>query len=449
MAQADLSKPGKRVKKLLCVTADNRNKYYNMFEQDNGTFIARYGRVGADKEAEDTKDISKWDSTYKEKTQRKKEPYTDKTDNYIGEAKVVTTGGAAKKNEMFAPTRHFDTVSFIKELMNHANISVQQNYDVNVTAVTRAQVAAAQALLDKLSAMAKPGQRTDDLNQTLMDLYMTIPRKMKNTKFHLFLSDDKITQALMSRQGEAGSTKDDMLIGTKQGVSQLISLEQDTLDVMAGQVNTHLVEEAADAGSSKTDLLTNLALDCVPVTAQEAETIKKRMGTDARRFIRAYRVNNGNTSIKFDKHVKEVKNKKSDLMWHGSRSENWWSIFQQGLLIRPSGATHTGSMFGDAIYGASKASKSINYTSINNAGRSYTSGGARKAYLALYDFHLGNQYEIGKWKSEHSSLSLNKLKQLGDYDSVYAKAGYDLVNDEFMIYRPQQCTIRYLIEFGN
>jgi hypothetical protein len=41
---------------------------------------------------------------------------------------------------------------------------------------------------------------------------------------------------------------------------------------------------------------------------------------------------------------------KERLYWHGSRNENWFNIMQTGLLIRPSGAVHTGSMFGDGIY---------------------------------------------------------------------------------------------------
>jgi poly [ADP-ribose] polymerase len=40
---------------------------------------------------------------------------------------------------------------------------------------------------------------------------------------------------------------------------------------------------------------------------------------------------------------------------------------QTGLLIRPSGAVHTGSMFGDGIYFADKAQKSIGYSSLSGS----------------------------------------------------------------------------------
>ena len=61
-------------------------------------------------------------------------------------------------------------------------------------------------------------------------------------------------------------------------------------------------------------------------------------------------------------------------------------------MIRPSGAIHTGSMFGDGIYFANKAQKSIGYSSLR--GSYWTNGGSNKGYLALFDVHVGNQKHI-------------------------------------------------------
>ena len=36
-----------RVAKLIMVTASNNNKYYDMEENPDGTFMVKYGRVGA------------------------------------------------------------------------------------------------------------------------------------------------------------------------------------------------------------------------------------------------------------------------------------------------------------------------------------------------------------------------------------------------------------------
>ena len=61
----------------------------------------------------------------------------------------------------------------------------------------------------------------------------------------------------------------------------------------------------------------------------------------------------------YDDYLKTTDNKRTELYFHGSRNENFISILKTGLLIRPSGAIHTGSMFGDGIYFAPKARKSF------------------------------------------------------------------------------------------
>jgi poly [ADP-ribose] polymerase len=98
---------------------------------------------------------------------------------------------------------------------------------------------------------------------------------------------------------------------------------------------------------------------------------------------KVYKVVNNKTQVKFDKNLEKASVKKKRLYWHGSRNENWFNILQTGLLIRPSGAVHTGSMFGDGIYFADKAQKSIGYTSLR--GSYWAHGGDNKAFLALFD----------------------------------------------------------------
>jgi poly [ADP-ribose] polymerase len=102
-------------------------------------------------------------------------------------------------------------------------------------------------------------------------------------------------------------------------------------------------------------------------------------------------------------------------------------------------------MFGDGIYFADKAQKSIGYTSLR--GSYWAKGGGDKAYLALFEVHLGNQKEILHHDSSCYSLSDKVLKKEG-YDSVFAKGGADLRNNEFIVYKPEQCTITHLVEIS-
>jgi poly [ADP-ribose] polymerase 2/3/4 len=130
--------------------------------------------------------------------------------------------------------------------------------------------------------------------------------------------------------------------------------------------------------------------------------------------------------------------------WHGTRRANMIGITTKGLLIRPSGVIHAGSMYGDGIYWAIHSTKSINYCDV---GGSYWAQGRNKtAYLFLGDVAFGNQEMAG---GSHMYTKRN----IAPNHSVWAKSGgrSGLYNDELIIYNPagpeQQHALRYIIEF--
>jgi poly [ADP-ribose] polymerase len=268
----------------------------------------------------------------------------------------------------------------------------------------------------------------------LLKLYTIIPRKMDNVKNHLF---DEI--------------KDDKSLETAQ---HLLNDEQSALDTMAGQVQLikqqreaakQTAEETSKGKKSKSlTILEQMGLAIeVENDKDTLDLITKLLGPNAKQAKKVYKVRNLKTQNRFDIHMAKVEDKKRRLYWHGSRNENWFNILQTGLLIRPSGAVHSGSMFGDGIYFADKAQKSIGYTSLR--GSYWARGGDSKAFLALFDVHLGKQKEILHHNSSCYSLSKKVLQKEG-FDSVFAKGGADLRNNEFIVYDPAQCTVSHLIE---
>ena len=129
--------------------------------------------------------------------------------------------------------------------------------------------------------------------------------------------------------------------------------------------------------------------------------------------------------------------------WHGTRRANMIGITTKGLLIRPSGVVHAGSMYGDGIYWANSSSKSINYCDVK--GSYWAQGNNKTAYLYLADVAFGNQ------KMAHGSYFYNR-QNIKPYHSVYAKAGIGgVINDEMITYtqsgKNQQHCLRYIIEF--
>jgi poly [ADP-ribose] polymerase len=427
---------GMRYAKLIHVSVDNgktdnSNKVYIMEELPDGTIKCEYGRVGKSLTTE-FKPSHKWDSVYRQKTGKSK-GYTDVTELL---AEVVVDEGQPKDNKVEAIK---DSVvrKLVEELMAYANKSIQRNYKVTQEAVSEQQVSAAQEVLDSIGALIKIGVDVKHVNDMLLKLYTIIPRKMDNVKNHLFSEiNDK---------------------SSLERAQRLLDEEQSALDTMSGQVQLikqqrEAAKEALESKSNKGEVGGLTILEQMGLTIEvetDTETlnlITKLLGPNAHQAKKVYKVRNLKTQSRFDKNLQKAEVKKKRFYWHGSRNENWFNILQTGLLIRPSGAVHTGSMFGDGIYFADKAQKSIGYTSLR--GSYWARGGDNKAFLALFDVHLGKQKEILHHNSSCYSLSKKVLEKEG-YDSVFAKGGADLRNNEYIVYDPSQCTVSHLIEISD
>jgi len=428
MKIADYTVSGKKVVKLICVTENNNNKYYNFYEQSDGNFIAQYGRVKGT-EVTHTYPISNWDKIYRSKI---KKGYQDVTHLYTEsvEKEIADANGDPIK---ITEIQNSLVKKLFDDLQAFANKTVQANYTVNQEDVTQTQVDEAQKIINEISKLMTKSTTKDELNKLLLKLYTVIPRKMKNVKENLLT-------------GYVSSSDIDF-------AHKLIDDEQKLLDTMAGQVEMIRKKKEADKKSSEnasqkqsTDILETLGLDVDEANNKEIDVIRKMMGPNAHQLKHAFKVINKSTERRFSENLKKQKNKKTEMFYHGSRNENWLNILQTGLLIRPSGAVHTGAMFSDGIYFADKAKKAIGYSSLR--GSYWTGGSSNKGYLSIYEVHVGNQKHIYKHDSSCYHITKEKLNN-DNYDSVFAHGGVDLINNEYIIYNPSQCTIRYIIELKN
>lgn len=384
---------------LVMVTSENNNKFYNMVENGNVIDVT-YGRVGC-KETHCTYPISKWDSL---KNSKIKKGYKEVT-NYKTEVKKSVI------NEI----KNDEVKDIVTILLNKARTSIAENYLVSYTEVTQKQLDEAQNVLNSVLEYRTKHVPVAELNNRLLNLYTIVPRKMKRVQENLLSTFD--------------TTK----------LKEIIKNEQELLDTMATQVSQNV-------DSTDKNILEVAGLEMKPVTKTEEKIIKQKLGNNKSQYIRAFKVVNKKTQEAFDKCLQESQNKQTDLYWHGSRTENWWSILSTGLMIRPSGAVYTGSMFGDSIYFANKAQKSIGYTSLSSS--YWAKGNDKKAYLALFEVNIGNQKHIYEHTSACYKLCYEQIQKQG-FDSVFAHAGKSLKNDEIMVYRSQQCTVKYIVEIGS
>ena len=391
---------------LIMVTAENNNKYYNCFpEGDN--FRVEYGRVNSTKTITNYP-MSKWEAQISSKI---KKGYKDVTDLKTALVEEIKTDGTKYKDIENESVRRI-----IEKLRSLARDTVKKNYSVSSASVTEEMVYEAQLVINNLISI----KSVNKFNDELLKLFEIIPRKMDNVRSYLIKSIDEI--------------------------DKVISREQDLLDIMRGQIvtkSTATENKAKEIDNSGITILDEMGITMRECTPEEINEIKECMKESSYHFSRAWRVDNISTRKKYEEFIKAYNIKNTKLLFHGSRTENWFSILKTGLKIRPTNAITTGAMFGFGSYFAPKCQKSIGYTSL---GGSYWAGGKdNTAYMALFDTAYGKPYNVYNFDSKYYSMNFDKLPV--GCNCLHAHAGNGMLrNDEIVYYKTEQMTIKYLIE---
>lgn len=446
-----------KIVKLVMVTAANNNKYYEMKQVSDDIFSVSYGRVGQ-REAINEYSMYQWESKYREKVRK---GYKDVTHLFREELdKKSSKNDSVNSNyqnslNSWAAIKNGEVRELFRHLTQYAQRSLSHNYKVSAAEVTLLQVEQAQTILDnltkkvdfksnKITTKDLENFDTINFNALLLEMYSIIPRKMESVQNYLL-------------EYTAGKNISKQIL---QKARQLLTNEQETLDVMRGEVELRLQQENKDNLKTKAThykkqdektLLDALGIEVSILDekkskdAVQIKRIKKMMQDEVGKFVNAYSIKDIAQEQIFAKNLKESKYRTTELFWHGSRNENWLSIFKTGLVLRPTNALITGKMFGYGLYFADKCRKALNYTSLR--GSYWTGGNENKAFLAIYEVHTGRQLKIEKYENWCGSMTYEKLKQLNsESDSLFAKGGFDLINNEFIVYKEDQCTLRYLVE---
>lgn len=385
---------------------ENNNKFYRMTENGNNIDI-EYGRIGAGGFQTTSYPISKWDTQLRSKL---KKGYEDQT-------RLVAVSITKQKSKDYKEIINQAIASIVERLMSMARQAIKDNYTISSNNVTQIMIDEAQEILGKLN----DAKNVEDFNKHLMTLFKTIPRKMT-----------RVVDCLATSKDEFG---------------KIAQKEQDLLDVMRGQVVQETITVTTEDATDEPErtILETMELEFEDVDANDITIIKKELGQNASKFYKAWRVKNIRTQTNFDNFVKENKIKNRKLLWHGSRNENWWSIACTGLVLRPN-AVISGKMFGFGIYSATESQKSLGYTSYRG---SYWAGGSSdSAFMALMDTAYGTPYDVYSFDSKYHNFNyeaLQKAKQ--GANCLHAHGGTGMLrNDEIIVYKEEQMTIKYLVE---
>ena len=386
----------------------NNNKYYKMIPR-GASWLAEYGRVGAGSQSR-SYPMSMWESKYKEKIRKGYVDRTDLVEDLISKEKPKTGDGYREISDRAI-------AKIVDLLQSLARKAVADNYTVSSNQVTSAMIARAQEQLAKMASMGDAS--VQDFNASLIELFGIIPRKMGNVSSYI-------------------ATK-------REDFGPILEREQDLLDVMKGQVYVPPVVQPTDSNEEDNGctILEAKGLVFEEINANDKAVILSALGSCADHFVNAWRVTNLETQKKFDDYIKSGVETK--LLWHGSRNENWWSIIGSGLVLRPTNAVITGKMFGYGIYFATKARKSLGYTSLS--GSYWARGSSSTAFMGLYEVAYGRPYDVYSFSSRLSSLNYNDLQRIcPGANCLHAHEGTMLRNDEIIVYQECQTTIKYLVE---
>lgn len=384
------------VTKLICVTEKNNNKFYDI--EFNGNLITvNYGRVGSKPNTEsksgNLRDLtnlinSKIRKGYVEVTDLKKES-SKKGFDFENMSKVEIS----LFNILLEKSRHFISETFVSD------------------SFTEKQCDAIESLLVKLNA-----SRFDESKGLLLELLRTAPRKIKNVP--IFLEDT--TNSCDSYKG-------------------FLNREIETLS----NVKLSLSSNVAQSNGVKSKDFLNVDEFTVVTDNSKLKEIFKicdKYEKFSHTIVEVYEIKSRISEVRYQNHINEFGNFEK-LLFHGSRTENWFSILKTCLNVKPSNVETQGAMFGQGSYFADKFRKSMGYTSINSS--YWTSGRDKVAYLGLYGVNMVKPLVI---TDSDKGLNLQKLINKG-CRTTHAVSGRGLINDEFIVYESDACTIRYLIEF--
>ena len=386
----------------------NNNKFYRMIP--NGSiFDVQFGRIGNSGFQTTSYPMGKWDSTLKSKL---KKGYEDQS------RLVADTIVKEKKSKEYLDIQNQVIASIVSRLQSMARQAIADNYTISSNNVTQVMIDEAQLTLNNLIS----ADNLDLFNKILVELFKIIPRKMKKVK--------------------------DNLATKVEDFGEIIQKEQDLLDVMRGQVVQQSVVKEEEVTENEPinnqTILDVMGLQFEEITEEEKKLIKKTLGLISDKFYQAWKVTSTKTQAKYDTYIKENKIKNTKLLWHGSRNENWWSIINTGLVLRPS-AVVTGKMFGYGIYFAPKAQKSLGYTSLH--GSYWAGGNSNSAFMSLYDVAYGKPYDVHSFDNKYHNFNYESLqRECKGANCLHAHEGSMLRNDEIIVYKEDQITIKYLVE---
>lgn len=387
-------------KYLVMVNAGSNNyKFYKM-EPLNDTLHVTYGRInGGDNGFYGAHEVDyPLDMFWKKYQEKINKGYEDKTDIYLvtpqpeqGDEDTDTTSTVGKR--LYAKL-----LAYSKKLISDSCLS---------TEICPAMVEESERLLNQLYKATS----VSEFNDILLELLAVSPRKV-----------DKVA-CLMATD--------------KKDFAEIIQREEDLCDAMKVVCKVPTVKKSKKKLAGDFD-----GAEILEATEAQKKKVLEHLSDQLKPKVRnIYRVIDKAKKERFDKYIEKNNIKTVKELWHGSRNENWLSIVNTGLLLKPN-AVITGKMFGNGIYFAPSSMKSWGYTSVYGA--RWTNGESNTGFMGLYATAFGTPKDV----TGPDDWTQKRLDKEGK-NCVYAHKGNYLYNDEIVFYSEEATVLNYLVEFSD
>ena len=382
----------------------NYKKYYIYPEDDN--LICKYGEL--EKAEEECKtviyDRKYYWWLYYEKLSKL---YTDETFSLKKKDVIYTEGKQViKKADKFNDVNEELYATLMKFANNYVEATLVNKF------VTLRQVKKARKLFEELQQR----KTVSGFNNKMIELMKLSPRQ---------------------RNWKAGESVKMFMAESVSDFANIIDREEDLILAMEAIAYDDNKKEP-QVIIQKNPSFKDFEIDVRVATNDEKQFVLSHFNATIPNNITVYKVNPSKQNKLFEDYQKNHQSK-TEYFWHGSRCSNWASIVKNSLYC-PVSATN-GRMFGNGIYLAPSAQKSLGYTD----GGYWAGGNAHKQILGLYKtaydpllYSKGTCWSCSRdYKGE--TLSANKT-------CLHAKGGdFGLRNDEVIFYDNSAVCLEYLV----
>ena len=223
--------------------------------------------------------------------------------------------------------------------------------------------------------------------------------------------------------------------------------KDDFQDIIVREVNLLLAMESNIGSQDSTDLLPSSgeSFHDYNISVWEANDTQKKEVMDLlspnlqSRVVKIWRVKPRKQEKRFADYCRKNNIKQIKKFWHGSVNGSWKSIILSSLRIMTSYAN--GRMFGDGVYLAKDAFKSLNYTSCK--GSKWARGTSQTGFMGLYATAYGNPC----FTTSSHKYTKASVKSAG-YDCVHAqRSPFGLKADEIIFYDEDAVVLNYIVQF--